>query len=131
MALFWKTAAGLMMTAVLVLAVGKQEKDLGLLLTMAGCTMAILAGFTFLEPVLEFLYRLADLGQLETGVLGTLLKITGIGLTAEITAMICRDSGNASLASGAAMLGSAVMLCLSIPILETMMDLIQDILGGI
>ena len=131
MGLFWKTAAGLMMAAILVLAVGKQEKDLGLLLTMAGCTMAVLAAFSFLEPVLEFLHRLAQLGQLENGVLGTLLKITGIGLTAEITAMICRDSGNTSLASGAVMLGSAVMLSLSIPILETMLDLIQDILGGI
>lgn len=131
MALFWKTAAGLMMAAVLVLTVGKQEKDLGLLLTMAGCVMALLAGFAFLEPVLEFLYTLARLGQLETGVMGTLLKITGIGLTTEITALICRDSGNSSLASGAAMLGSAVMLSLSVPILETMMDLIRDILGGI
>ena len=131
MALFWKTAAGLMIAAVLVHAVGKQEKDLGLLLTMAGCTMAVLAAFSFLEPVMEFLNRLAHLGQLENGVLGTLLKITGIGLTAEITAMICRDSGNTSLATGAAMLGSAVMLSLSIPILETMLDLIQEILGGI
>ena len=131
MTLFWKAAAGLLITAVLVLAVGNQERDLGLLLTMAGCVMAVLAGFVYLEPVLEFLRDLAQTGGLDPGVIGTLMKITAIGLTSEITAMICRDSGNASLAGAAAMLGSAVMLSLSIPILETLLELVRQVLGGI
>ena len=131
MTLFWKAAAGLLITAVLVLAVGNQERDLGLLLTMVGCVMAVLAGFVYLEPVLEFLRDLAQTGGLDPGVIGTLMKITAIGLTSEITAMICRDSGNASLAGAAAMLGSAVMLSLSIPILETLLELVRQVLGGI
>ena len=131
MALFWKAAAGLLITAVLVLAVGKQERDLGLMLTIAGCVMAVLVGFTYLEPVLEFLRRLEQLGELDPGVVGTLMKISAIGLTSEITAMICRDSGNASLAGAAAMLGSAVMLSLSIPILETLLELVEAVLGGL
>lgn len=131
MAVFWKTAAGILMAVVLVLAVGKQEKDLALMLTMAVCVMAVGAALSFLEPVISFLYRLEELGDLQSGVLEILLKIVGIGLVSEIAEMICKDSGNASLARGMELLGSAVILSLSLPILETFLDLIQRILGEI
>lgn len=131
MALFWKTTAGVLVAVVLVLAVGKQERDLALLLTMAACILAVTAGFSILEPVLDFLYRLEKLGDLQSGVLGILLKITGIGLVGEITEMICRDSGNASLARGMQLLVTAVILSQSLPILETVLELIQTILGGL
>lgn len=131
MAVFWKTAAGILMAVVLVLAVGKQEKDLALMLTMVVCVMAVGAALSFLEPVISFLYRLEELGDLQSGVLEILLKIVGIGLVSEIAEMICKDSGNASLARGMELLGSAVILSLSLPILETFLDLIQRILGEI
>ena len=129
MVLFWKTAAGILIAVVLVLAVGKQEKDIALLLTMAVTIMAALAAFTYLEPVLDFLYRLEQLGDLQSGVLGTLLKITGISLVTELAGMICRDSGNSALAQGMQLLGSSVILSLSLPILETLLNLMQMIMG--
>lgn len=129
MALFWKAAAGILMAAVLVLAVGKQEKDLALLLSMAVCVMTVMTAFYFLEPVISFLFRLEEMGDLQSGVLGTLLKIVGIGLVSEIAEMICRDSGNTSLAKGISFLGAAVILSLSLPILETLVALVQSILG--
>ena len=129
MVLFWKTAAGILIAVVLVLAVGKQEKDVALLLTMAVTIMASLAAFTYLEPVLDFLYRLEQLGDLQSGVLGLLLKITGVSIVTELTAMLCRDSGNGALAQGMQLLGGAVILSLSLPILETMLDLIQMMMG--
>ena len=129
MVLFWKTAAGILIAVVLVLAVGKQEKDIALLLTLAVTIMASLAAFTYLEPVLDFLYHLEQLGDLQSGVLGLLLKITGVSIVTERTAMLCRDSGNGALAQGMQLLGGAVMLSLSLPILETMLDLIQMMMG--
>lgn len=129
MALFWKAAAGILIAAILVIAVGKQEKDLALLLTMAACVMTAIIAFSCLEPVLSFLYRLEELGDLQTGILGALLKITGIGLTADLAGMICRDSGNASLEKGIQLLGTAVILRLSLPVLESLLDLVQRILG--
>ena len=129
MVLFWKTAAGILIAVVLVLAVGKQEKDIALLLTLAVTIMASLAAFTYLEPVLDFLYHLEQLGDLQSGVLGLLLKITGVSIVTELTAMLCRDSGNGALAQGMQLLGGAVMLSLSLPILETMLDLIQMMMG--
>ena len=129
MALFWKTVAGILISVILILTVGRQEKDLALMLGMAACVMTVTAAFSFLEPVLDFLYRLEQMGDLQSGVLGILLKIVGIGLVSEIAGMILTDSGNASLAKGMQLLGSAVILSLSLPILEMLLELVQRILG--
>ena len=129
MALFWKAAAGLLIAGVLVLTVGRQEKDLSLLLGMGACIMAVTAGLSFLEPVLSFLRRLEELADLQTGVLPVLLKITGIGLVSEVGAVVLSDSGNASLARGLQLLGSCVILWLSLPVFEALLELVQRILG--
>lgn len=130
-ALFWKLCGGALITGVLVLMLMKQDRDLALILGMAGCAMAVAVGLTMLEPVLEFLQKLEELGDLYTGVLGILLKITGIGLTAELTAAILTDSGNASLGKGVQLAATALMLNLSLPVLEILLDLMEAVLGGL
>lgn len=129
MDLFWKTSAGVLIAAVLIIAIEKQEKDLALLLAMMVSAMAALVGLSFLKPVIAFLYELEELGDLQSGVLNILLKATGIALVSELGASICRDSGNTSLAQAVKLMGIMAMLSFSIPVLETLMELIQTILG--
>ena len=129
MEMFWKASAGVLMAAVLIITVEKQEKDIGLVLTMTVSVMAALAGLTLLKPVLTFLYQLEELGDLQAGVLNILLKATGIGLVSELAAGICRDGGNTALAQAVKTLGVMTILSLSLPILETLIALIQTVLG--
>lgn len=129
MDLFWKTSAGVLIAAVLIIAIEKQEKDFALLLAMMVSAMAALVGLSFLKPVIAFLYELEELGDLQSGVLNILLKATGIALVSELGASICRDSGNTSLAQAVKLMGIMAMLSFSLPVLETLMELIQTILG--
>ena len=120
-----------MITAVLSLTLGKQEKDLSLILAITASVMAVSAAFRLMEPVFEFLRKLEQLGDLQSGVLGILLKITGVGITAEVSSLILTDSGNTSLAKGVHLISSALIVSLSLPILETLLELIQSVLGGL
>lgn len=129
MGMFWKASAGILITVVFVLAVGKQQKDLALLLAMSASIMVCIAAFSFIEPVMDFLSKLETMGDLQSGVLGILLKITGIGLVTEVAQMICKDSGNTSLGWGMQLLGTAVILSLSIPVFEMLLEMVQQILG--
>lgn len=131
MDLFLKTAAAAMVTAVLTLVVKKQEADFSLLLTMAGCALAGLVLIRFLKPVMDFLHQLQTLGDLNGDMLHILLKAVGTGLVAEIAGMVCTDAGNASLGKTIQLLGAAVILWLSIPIFQMLMDLIGRILGEV
>lgn len=131
MDLFWKAAAGALLTAVLGLALGKWNKDMGVLLSMAVSCMIAMIVVSYLEPVLDFLRQLEVLGDLQGDMLGILLKALGIGMVAEIAGMVCADAGNSSLSKGLQMLGGAVILWLSIPIFNALLELIQEILGEI
>lgn len=126
---FWKAIAIVLLAVILGLAVGKQEKDIALLLTMAACCGAAAMMVSYLEPVLGFVWELEALAQLKNGLVGILLKAVGIAFIAELAAMICKDAGNASLGKTLQMLGSAVILSLSIPIFQALLTLIRDILG--
>ena len=131
MGYFWKATAGVLVAVVLGLALEKQGKDFSLLLTMAVCAMAAGAAFVYLEPVLDFLWELEALSELQDDMLGILLKCVGIGLVAELATMICSDSGNASMGKQLQMLGSSVILYLSVPVFRSLLTLIQDILGEV
>ena len=131
MGYFWKATAGVLVAVVLGLSLDRQGKDFFVLLTMAVCAMAAGAAFLYLEPVLDFLCELEALSQLQEDMLGILLKCVGIGVVAELASMICNDSGNTSLGKQLQMLGSSVILYLSVPVFRSLLELIQDILGEV
>lgn len=129
MAAFWKAAAAVLLAVVLVPALGKTEKDISVLLTMAVCCMVAAVAFSYLEPVFDLLWELKALGDLSGEMLGVLMKAVGIGLVAEIAGMICADAGNGSLGKTLQMLASAAILYLSIPLFQAFLTLVQEILG--
>lgn len=131
MDLFYKITAAALVTTVLTLVVRREEKDFALLLTMAGCAMAGMVLLTFLEPVLSFLSTLQTMGDLSGEMLLILMKAVGVGLVAEIAGMVCTDGGNASLGKVIQLVGSAVILWLSLPIFQMLMDLMIRILGEV
>ena len=126
---FWKAVAGALLAVILGLAMGKQEKDVSALLNIAVCCMVVVIAVNFLEPVFDLLRELESVGDLQDGMLGILLKAAGIALVAELAGMICNDAGNGSLGKALQMLGSAVVLYLSIPVFNALLTLIRDILG--
>ena len=131
MELFLKTAAGSLLALVLILAVGKQEKDIALLLGIVACCMIAFTALTMLHPVLDALYRLEEAGELREYGLGTLLKMVGIGLLSEFVVSICQDAGNTALGKQVQLLASVVILNLSVPILESLLSLIEKLLGDL
>ena len=128
MAVFWKAAVAALIAVILSLALGKQEKDIGAILSMAVCCMVMVSALVYLEPVLDFLRELEEIGDLQGDFLGILMKALGIGLVAEIAATVCADVGNASLGKTLHTLGAAVILYLSLPVFRAMLDLLRRIL---
>ena len=129
MALYLKCAGAALIGVVLVLTLGR--KEMGLALSAAVCAMIALAAAEYLEPVLDLLRRLEELGQLDSAMIGILLKCVGIGLITEIAEMVCTDSGNGSMAKALQLLGTAATLFLAVPLFDGLLTLIQEILEGL
>lgn len=128
---FWKASAAVLLTVVLVLALGKREKDISVLLTMAVCCMVTAVAMSYLEPVLDLLWEVEAMANVQDGMMEILMKTVGIGLVVEIAGMICSDAGNSSLGKTIHMLGTVVILSLSIPLFRGFLTLIQEILGQV
>ena len=129
MELYFKGAAGILLAAVLGLALQKQEKDLSAVLTAAVLAMAAVLMLRLLEPVLELLRQLEQVGNLRSDALELLLKAAGIGLTAEVAGLVCADAGNAALAKMLRLLGTAAILCLSVPMFTALLECITEMVG--
>lgn len=129
MVLYLKCVGAAVVGVVLILALGR--KEMGLVLAAALCVMVALAAVEYLEPVLALMRRLEELGQLDGTMIAVLFKCVGIGLMTEIAGVVCVDSGNASLAKALQLLGTAVVLWLSVPLFDGLLSLIQEILEGL
>lgn len=126
---FFQAAALILLAVVLSLALGSKGKETGTLLTMAACAMVMILGISYLRPVIDFLRKLEALGDLNGEMTAILFKVVGIALISEIVGMVCSDSGNASLGKTLHTIATSVILWLSIPIFDALLDLVQRILG--
>ena len=131
MDIFLKASAGIIIAVIMCLTLAKQGKDLSLLLTVVVCCVVATAAVAYLQPVIDFLRRLQTIGELDPDMFEVLLKATGIGLLAEIMNLICTDAGNASLGKALQILATAVILWMSIPMLNALIELIDNILGAV
>lgn len=128
MDIFLKVTAAILLSAILSLVLSKQGAEISLLLTIAVSCMILIAALTYIKPILDFSRKLVTIGGIRTELLEILLKVVGIGMISQIAGLICADSGNQSLGKALQIMTIAVILCLSIPVLEEMLSLIETVL---
>ena len=131
MDVFLKAAVCVLVAVVWALILAKQGKDISILLVTAVCCMVIGAAVAYLKPVLDLVDRLQSVGNINSDTLSIMLKATGIGVVAEVTGLICTDAGNAALGKTLQFLACAVILWLSVPLLNELLELLDEILGAI
>lgn len=125
-----KAIAAAMITAVLCLILAKQNKDMAILLTIFACVLILTAAAGYMKNLVDFLEQLERLAGIKGEHFEILLKVVGIGLTGEMAAMICADAGNTALGKAVQLLGTVLILCLSLPLFRGLLDLIEGIMGG-
>ena len=128
---FFQAASIVMVAVVMWIVLSKQSKEYALVLSIGVCCLVLLVMFRFLEPVLDLLTQLQILGNLQPEWLSIMLKSVGIGLVVEIGMLICTDAGNAALGKTLQILGTIAVLWLSVPLMNSLMQLLEQILGEI
>ena len=123
-------ACGAVLLAVILIGnLNGCRKDMAALLSLAVCIMVALVALQYVRPVLDFVEKLETIGNLDGDLMRILLKLLGIGLVSEIGVLTCNDSGNASLGKSLQMLTTMVMLYHAMPLYQSLMSLLQEILG--
>lgn len=108
---------GIAMLGLICSAVLKEVKPslAGLAATTTGIIIVLALIDEFTGILTEYM-RLAELANLDNGVIKAILKIIGIGYIAEFAANICDDFGSSSIAKKILFGGKVCIMALSLPI---------------
>lgn len=127
----FRTVAGVMLALILGITLSKQNKDFTTLLTVLVCCMVVTVAISFLEPVMAFFTQLRSIGNMDAQIMQIMLKCAGISLVAEIAGMICSDSGFGAMGKAIRILATAAVLWLSLPLMTSLMEMLQGIMGEV
>ena len=128
---YLRFAAAALIGLILVLVVGRQSRDLGMLLSLAVCVLLALGAMEFLEPVMELLNELKRLGELDGGAVGILLRCAGIGMISELAGLLCADAGEGAIGKALQICANAAILWLSLPLLRQVLTMIGEVLAKV
>lgn len=128
---FFRAIGVVLLAVTLILTLRADGKAMGQLLSLAVCCMVLGLGASFLSPIIDFVQTLSSVGDLDQQLVTTLLKVVGISATAEISTLLCDDSGNSALGKVIQLLATAVMLYLSLPMLTALLQLIEGVLKSL
>lgn len=127
----WKASAIALVSMVLYHILAKRDKDIASVLTVAACCLIIIGAMTYLEPVMDLLEQLQELGDMDASFLHVILKAAGIGLLAEITSLLCLDLGNSAMGKTLQIAASAVILWMALPLFTELFKVIAQILENV
>ena len=119
-----------LITVFLCIVVRANSAALSGLLALSACVMIALVCIELIDPIVSVLQTLRELSGLSGTVTAPLLKTVGIGLLTQISAAVCDDSGESSIARAVEIGGSLLSLYVSLPLLSSLLNLLQETLGG-
>ena len=128
---YWKATAVILLTIILGVTIGKAEKDIAIVLSVAASCIVVTVAMQYLSDVISFLWELGRDWTNREPFMETLLKISGVALITELVCLISSDAGNSSLGKSMQILGNAAIMFLSLPLMKTFLAIIQEILDFI
>ena len=128
---YFKAVGASLVAVILILVLRRDGREIGQLLSVLACVLVAIVALSYFRPIADFIQTLKRVGNLNGEMVGILLKVVGISVTAEVATLICDDSGNSALGKTLQLLATAVILCLSVPLLNQLLGLIEGISGNL
>ncbi len=123
--------AGLSLTAVMLAKVLQRfAAEQAMLLTLLLCVGLTAAAVLSLTPMLERMDLLLAAGGLTADETAALSKGAGVCIVTELAAEICKDAGESALACAVTMTGKAALLLLALPLVSSMLGVVQSLLAA-
>lgn len=118
----FKILAICIITAVLAVVLKQQKGEYALMVALAGGTVVILYIIKGVLSPIEYINDRLLKSGINTEYFAVALKALGISYVTGFIADICRDSGQASLASKAELAGKCAIFIISVPLIGVVLD---------
>jgi len=115
----------------LVLVVKQYRPDMAAAVSIAAGVMLFAAALGCMRPLLNELTQIARTAAADNTLLAPVLKAFGVCLVAQLASDICRDGGQAALASRIELAGKVAIVLLTLPLFQRVLDLSINIINGV
>jgi len=120
---------GIGLIALLIIVILKQYKpEFAVYVSLIAGVLIFFMVLDKLSGIISILTTLANKTNINSQYIQILLKITGIAILTEFAVSICKDSGEAAIASKIDLGGKVVIISISIPIIVALLEVIIKIL---
>ena len=115
-----------LITAITAIILRSTKPELSFVVTLVGVIVVLTFVVDMLEGTMAVFTSISQIAGVENGLLKMLLKIVGVGYITEFGAGILTDFGSISMADKVTLAGKITILFLSLPVVESLLQL----LGG-
>ncbi len=120
---------GIGLVALIAIIILKQYKpEFVIYISLLAGTIILFLSLDKINGIVNLLSNLSTKANISNQFLTILLKITGIAFLTEFAVSICKDSGEAAIASKIDLGGKVIIIGMSIPIISALLELIIKIL---
>ncbi len=123
-----KLCAVAIVTAVCAFILKSHKSDLVPLCVTAGGILIALTAFDYLSESLDFIRRFTEQTNIDKSVIRIIFKAVGIGYIIELTASSVKDLGFPSIADKLILCGKLIIFVMSVPILQSLFDVIVKLI---
>ncbi len=127
---FLKLSGMALLAALLSSILDKRDRAFAMGLGLLTCTVVLYGCIKNLAPVANIMGELSVLSGLGNGFLEPLVKTAGIGVVTQIACGVCTDCGQNALAKVAELCGTVAAICMSMPLLSSALELLQQMMEG-
>lgn len=120
---------GIAFSAVIIIVILKQYRPEFAIYAsiIAGVLILTLASGT-LSGIIDMINSISSKTNINSEFLVILIKITGIAILTEFAVSICKDSGESAIASKVDIGGKIIIISMSIPVINALIDTVVKIL---
>jgi stage III sporulation protein AD len=115
-------------TSICSILIKNTKPELSFAVTTAGVLVILTIIFSKASAISEVFSTITSTTKMDNRLLKLLLKMIAIGYVTEISAGILVDFGSASLADKVVLAGKLTILLLSLPVLNTLLAILQSFL---
>lgn len=115
-------------TAICALILKSHKSELAPLCVAAGGILMVLQAFDYIAESLQLLKQFTNTTGISSSVVRIIFKIIGIGYIVELTASSVKDLGYESLADKLIMCGRIVIFIVSVPVLQSLYNVIVSLI---
>lgn len=122
-----KGAAVGIISALCALLIKKSNQEIGLVIAIAASAVICIAAAELFGSISDLIHYAISKSGLSSAIFLPIIKCVGIAIIVNISASLCKDAGQAGIASAVDILGAAAALFTALPLIKSLLEIIGEL----